>query len=234
MRNPIIVALDVPEASRALALADVLAPVSGALKVGLELFTAAGPELVRALRAGGAPVFLDLKLHDIPHTVARAVEAAVRLDVQMLTVHAAGGRAMLEAAGQAARTAAHAAGRPPPLVLGVTVLTSLDDAALAETGVTCPAAAQVERLARLAVSAGLPGLVCSPLELPGLRAALPRTVQLVTPGIRPTGAAAGDQKRILSPREALAAGADWLVIGRPILAAPDPRAAAEQVLAELR
>jgi orotidine-5'-phosphate decarboxylase len=233
MRNPIIVALDVPEAAPALALAERLAPVVGAVKVGLELFTAAGPDLVRRLRAAGLTVFLDLKLHDIPHTVARAVEAAVRLDVQMLTVHTAGGRAMLEAAEQAARTEARRRDQTAPLVLGVTVLTSLDDAALTELGVAVPAAAQVERLARLAVAAGLRGLVCSPLELPRLRATLPREVQLVTPGIRPPGAAAGDQKRTLGPREALAAGADWLVIGRPILAAPDPRAAAEQILASL-
>jgi orotidine-5'-phosphate decarboxylase len=233
MRNPIIVALDVPEAAPALTLAEQLAPVVGAVKVGLELFTAAGPVLVRRLRDAGLTVFLDLKLHDIPHTVARAVEAAVRLDVQMLTVHASGGRAMLEAAEHAARAAAQRPGRPPPLVLGVTVLTSLDDAALAELGIPATATAQVERLARLAVAAGLRGLVCSPLELPALRAVLPREVQLVTPGIRPPGAAAGDQKRTLGPREALAAGADWLVIGRPITAAPDPRTAAEKILASL-
>ena len=233
MRNPLIVALDVPDADRALALAARLAPVVGAVKVGLELFTAAGPDIVRRLRAAGAAVFLDLKLHDIPHTVARAVEAAVRWDVQMLTVHTSGGRAMLAAAEQAARAEAQRRGQAPPLVLGVTVLTSLDEAALAEVGVAAGAAAQVERLARLAVSAGLRGLVCSPLELPALRAALPREIQLVTPGIRPPGTDAGDQKRTLGPREALAAGADWLVVGRPILAAPDPRAAAEQILAAL-
>lgn len=233
MRNPLIVALDVSEADHALALATRLAPVVGAVKVGLELFTAAGPDLVRRLRTAGLPVFLDLKFHDIPHTVARAVEAAVRLDVQMLTVHITGGRAMLEAALQAAHTAAAHRGQSPPLLLGVTVLTSLDDAALAEIGLPTPAAAQVERLARLAVSAGLRGLVCSPLELPALRAVLSQDVQLVTPGVRPPGAEAADQKRILGPREALAAGADWLVIGRPILAAPDPRAAAEQILASL-
>jgi orotidine-5'-phosphate decarboxylase len=233
MRNPLIVALDVPDADRALALAARLAPVVGAVKVGLELFTAAGPDIVRRLRAAGAAVFLDLKLHDIPHTVARAVESAVRLDVQMLTVHTSGGRAMLAAAEQAARAGAQRRGQAPPLVLGVTVLTSLDDAALAEVGAAAGAAAQVERLARLAVSAGLRGLVCSPLELPALRAALPREIQLVTPGIRPPGTDAGDQKRTLGPREALAAGADWLVVGRPILAAPDPRAAAEQILAAL-
>jgi len=233
MRNPLIVALDVPDADRALALAARLAPVVGAVKVGLELFTTAGPDIVRRLRAAGAAVFLDLKLHDIPNTVARAVEAAVRLDVQMLTVHTSGGRAMLAAAEQAARAEAQRRGQAPPLVLGVTVLTSFDDAALAEVGVAAGAAAQVERLARLAVSAGLRGLVCSPLELPVLRAALPREIRLVTPGIRPPGTEAGDQKRTLSPREALAAGADWLVVGRPILAAPDPRAAAEQILAAL-
>jgi orotidine-5'-phosphate decarboxylase len=233
MRNPLIVALDVPDPDRALALAARLAPVVGAVKVGLELFTTAGPDIVRRLRAAGAAVFLDLKLHDIPNTVARAVEAAVRLDVQMLTVHTSGGRAMLAAAEQAARAEAQRRGQAPPLVLGVTVLTSLDDAALAEVGVAAGAAAQVERLARLAVSAGLRGLVCSPLELPVLRAALPREIRLVTPGIRPPGTEAGDQKRTLGPREALAAGADWLVVGRPILAAPDPRAAAEQILAAL-
>ena len=233
MRNPLIVALDVPDADRALALAARLAPVVGAVKVGLELFTTAGPDIVRRLRAAGAAVFLDLKLHDIPNTVARAVEAAVRLDVQMLTVHTSGGRAMLAAAEQAARAEAQRRGQAPPLVLGVTVLTSLDDAALAEVGVAAGAAAQVERLARLAVSTGLRGLVCSPLELPVLRAALPREIRLVTPGIRPPGTEAGDQKRTLGPREALAAGADWLVVGRPILAAPDPRAAAEQILAAL-
>lgn len=233
MHNPIIVALDVPDANRALELAARLAPVVGAVKIGKELFTAAGPELVRAMRATGVPVFLDLKFHDIPNTVARAVEAAVRLDVQMLTIHTSGGAAMMQAAVRAADEAAAKQGRPAPLVLGVTVLTSLDDAALAEIGVASPAAAQVERLARLAVRSGLRGLVCSPLELPVLRPVLPAEVRLVTPGIRPAGTEAGDQKRTLGPREAVAAGADWLVIGRPILVAPDPRAAAEAILASL-
>jgi orotidine-5'-phosphate decarboxylase len=178
-------------------------------------------------------VFLDLKFHDIPNTVARAVEAAVRLDVQMLTVHASGGTAMLVAAEQAARAEAGRLGRMPPLVLGVTVLTSLDDVALAEIGINVGTAAQVERLARLAVKAGLRGLVCSPRELSLLRQCLPREVQLVTPGIRPASATADDQKRTLTPPEAIAAGADWLVIGRPICAAADPRAAAEAIRASL-
>ena len=233
MQNPIIVALDVPTAERALDLVRQLAGHVGAFKIGKELFTSAGPEIVRQVRALGGPVFLDLKFHDIPNTVARAVECAVRLDVQILTIHASGGRAMMQAAERAAQEAAGAAGRPAPLVLGVTVLTSLDDAALAETGVEGGAAKQVERLAALAAAAGLRGLVCSPLELPALRRRLPRSVQLVTPGIRAPGAAADDQKRTLAPQAAVAAGADWLVIGRPICAAPEPRAAAEAILASL-
>jgi len=233
MRNPVIVALDVPTAERARLLVRQLAPVVGAFKVGKELFTSEGPALVRQLRADGAAVFLDLKFHDIPHTVAQAVEAAVRLDVQMLTIHTSGGAVMMQAAERAAREAADALGRAAPLVLGVTVLTSLDDAALGEVGIDGGAAAQVERLAGLAVRAGLRGLVCSPLELRRLRAALPAEVQLVTPGIRPAGAGRDDQKRTMTPREAIAAGADWLVIGRPIWAAPDPRAAAERIMGGL-
>jgi orotidine-5'-phosphate decarboxylase len=234
VRNPIIVALDVPEAERAVALARRLAPHVGAVKVGKELFTAAGPAVVRRLREAGARVFLDLKFHDIPNTVAGAVRQAAELDVQMLTLHASGGGAMLRAAVAAARESAARRGRPAPLLLGVTVLTSLDQAALAEIGWSAPVAEQVERLARLAVDAGLPGLVCSPLELPRLRAVLPAEIQLVTPGIRPATAATGDQKRVMTPAEALAAGASWLVIGRPITAAPDPVAAARAIGEEIR
>jgi orotidine-5'-phosphate decarboxylase len=230
MRNPIIVALDLPTAAAALALAERVAPVVGAFKIGKELFTAAGPDIVRRVRATGAAVFLDLKFHDIPNTVAKAVAAATRLDVQMLTVHASGGGEMLRAAEQAAQKTAAESGQPAPLVLGVTVLTSADASTLREVGVSAEVPAQVERLARLAVSAGLRGLVCSPLELGLLRRCLPREIQLVTPGIRTGAEQADDQKRTLSPREALAAGADWLVIGRPIYAAPDPRAAAAAIL----
>jgi orotidine-5'-phosphate decarboxylase len=160
MRNPIIVALDVPTAEAGVELAGRLAPVVGAFKIGSELFTVAGPGMVRSLRALGLPVFLDLKFHDIPNTVAKAVDAAVRLDVQMVTVHTSGGLAMLQAAEQAAQGTARLLNRPPPLVLGVTVLTSLDDAGLAEVGVTATTPQQVERLARLAARAGLRGLVC--------------------------------------------------------------------------
>ncbi|MFM7099777.1 MAG: orotidine-5'-phosphate decarboxylase [Verrucomicrobiota bacterium] len=233
MPNPIIVALDVPSASQAVALARTVAPHVGAFKVGKELFVSAGPEIVRELRATGAAVFLDLKFHDIPNTVAKAVAAATRLDVQMLTIHAGGGTAMMQAAEQAAQDTARSLGRPAPLVLGVTVLTSMDSTALVELGVTATVEAQVERLARLATTAGLRGLVCSPLELPRLRAFLPESMQLVTPGIRTGAEPADDQKRTLSPREALAAGASWLVVGRPIYAAPDPAAAARSIAASL-
>jgi orotidine-5'-phosphate decarboxylase len=234
MQNPIIVALDLPSAPQALALAARVAPVVGAFKIGSELFTAAGPEIVRALRAGGAPVFLDLKFHDIPNTVAKAVAAATRLGVQMLTIHTSGGLEMMKAAEAAAQVTARELGCEPPLVLGVTVLTSMNDPELAEIGLAGAAAQQVERLARLALQAGLRGLVCSPLEVAALRKILPPGAQLVTPGIRAATDAAGDQKRTMSAREALAAGANWLVIGRPICAAPDPRSAAEKIWRELQ
>lgn len=217
----------------ALELAAQLAPVVGAFKIGKELFTSAGPEVVRRIRTMGASVFLDLKFHDIPNTVAKAVEAAVQLDVQMLTIHASGGGAMMRAAEEAAQASAQKLGRPAPLVLGVTVLTSMDGDDLAEIGVEANVAKQVERLARLAAKSGLRGLVCSPLEIAALRQIIPAGMQLVTPGIRPAESRADDQKRTLTPAEALAAGADWLVIGRPIYATADPRAAAEQILASL-
>ena len=233
MCNPIIAALDVPNVEAALKLADQIAPAVGAFKIGGELFTAAGPDIVRRIRDTGAAVFLDLKFHDIPNTVARAVTAAVRLDVQMLTVHTSGGLEMMRAAEESAQQAAKTSGRAASLVLGVTVLTSSNDSTLAEIGCEPDVVAQVERLARLAVKAGLRGLVCSPLEIVALRKILPADVQLVTPGIRTGAEKADDQKRTLAPREALRAGANWLVIGRPIYAAENPRAAAEKILEEL-
>lgn len=233
MHNPIIAALDVPSPEAALRLVGQLAPCVGAFKVGKELFVSAGPDIVRRIRATGAAVFLDLKFHDIPNTVARAVEAAAHLDVQMLTVHTSGGTEMMSAAEGAVRETAARLGRPAPLVLGVTVLTSLDGRQLAELGMDANVGRQVERLASLAVRAGLGGLVCSPLEIAGLRQVLPSGMQLVTPGIRPHDTANDDQKRTLSPAEALAAGAHWLVIGRPICAAKNPREAAEKILASL-
>ena len=233
VQNPLIVALDVPDAAAALQLASQLAPVTGAFKIGSELFTSAGPDIVRRIRETGAAVFLDLKFHDIPNTVKKAVAAATRLDVQMLTVHTSGGLAMMQAAEESAQQTAQQSGRNVPLVLGVTVLTSMDSNNLAEVGAQANVGHQVERLAALAVRAGLRGLVCSPLEIVALRQVLPESVQLVTPGIRAAGAEPDDQRRTLSAPEAIAAGANWLVIGRPICAAPDPRAAAEAILASL-
>src|SRR5579884_2719178 len=233
IRNPIIVALDVPAPEAALALASQLAPVVGAFKIGSELFTGAGPDIVRRIRATGAYVFLDLKFHDIPNTVAKAVTAATRLDVQMLTIHTSGGLEMMRATETAAQETARQINRPAPLVLGVTVLTSMDAKNLGEIGVGDEVGPQVERLASLAAQAGLRGLVCSPLEIAALRRILPAQMQLVTPGIRTGAEKADDQKRTLTPREAIAQGANWLVIGRPIYAAPHPRSAAEAILASL-
>jgi orotidine-5'-phosphate decarboxylase len=233
MRNPIIVALDVPTADTALKLVEQLAPVSGGFKIGGELFTSAGPDIVRRIRERGALVFLDLKFHDIPNTVAKTVAAAMQLDVQMLTIHTSGGLEMMRAAEASAQQAAKADGRAAPLVLGVTVLTSSNNETLVEIGCEADTEQQVLRLARLAVKAGLRGLVCSPLEIVALRKILPAQVQLVTPGIRTGAEKADDQKRTLSPREAIAVGANWLVIGRPIYAAENPRAAAEKILESL-
>jgi orotidine-5'-phosphate decarboxylase len=232
-RNPIIAALDVPTAEKALALARELAPVVGLFKIGSELFTSAGPDVVRRIVDLGGAVFLDLKFHDIPNTVTKAVSAATRLGVRMLTVHAGGGAEMMRAAEAASQEVATEMRAQAPLVLGVTVLTSFNGAALAEVGQPENVGSQVERLASLAVRSGLRGLVCSPLEIAMLRAALPEDVQLVTPGIRGPQDNAGDQKRTLSAREAIDAGANWLVIGRPIYAAANPRAAAESILASL-
>jgi orotidine-5'-phosphate decarboxylase len=234
MRNPILAALDVPDALTAAKLAAEIAPSVGGFKIGSELFSACGPEIVWRVRDLGAPVFLDLKFHDIPNTVSKAVSAAARLGVQMLTVHASGGFEMMQAAETAARKAGATGHTAAPLVLGVTVLTSMTSDTLRETGADPNPAKQVERLAQLAVSAGLRGLVCSPLEIVSLRQLLPEGIQLVTPGIR-TGAEAGDdQKRTLMPAEAMRAGADWLVIGRPIYAADNPRSAADKILASLQ
>jgi orotidine-5'-phosphate decarboxylase len=233
IRNPIIAALDVPSAEQALKLAQQIAPVVGAFKIGSELFTSAGPDIVKKIRATGAAVFLDLKFHDIPNTVAKAVASATRLDVQMITIHTSGGLEMMRAAEASAQQTATQSGRNTPLVLGVTVLTSFNSDTLAEIGCQPNVGTQVERLANLAVKAGLRGLVCSPLEIADLRQFLPAHIQLVTPGIRTGAEKTDDQKRTLTPREAIQAGASWLVIGRPIYAAENPRAAAEKILSSL-
>ncbi len=232
-KNPIIAALDVPSAEQAWKLAEQIAPAVGAFKIGKELFVAAGPDIVRRIRGTGASVFLDLKFHDIPNTVAKAVASALRLDVQMLTLHTSGGGEMMRAAEKSALDTAATLGRPIPLLLGVTVLTSSSNETLAEIGCEADTEKQVLRLAQLAVKSGLRGLVCSPLEIAALRKVLPAHIQLVTPGIRTGAEKADDQKRTLSPREAIQAGATWLVVGRPIYAAPNPRAAAEKILESL-
>ena len=233
IKNPIIAALDVPTAEQALKLAAQIAPAVGAFKIGKELFVSAGPDIVRRVRDTGASVFLDLKFHDIPNTVAKAIAAATRLDVQMTTIHTSGGSEMMRAAEKSAQDTAKILGASAPLVLGVTVLTSSTNETLAELGIEADTEKQVLRLALLAVKSGLRGLVCSPLEIAALRKVLPTHIQLVTPGIRTGAEKADDQKRTLSPAEAMQAGASWLVIGRPIYAAENPRAAAEKILKSL-
>ncbi|MCJ7440900.1 MAG: orotidine-5'-phosphate decarboxylase [Thermoanaerobaculaceae bacterium] len=222
------VALDASEREEVLRLAGALRGRVGVAKVGLEAFTAHGPALVAEVRELGLPVFLDLKLHDIPNTVERAASNAARLGVAMLTVHASGGEAMLRAA-----VAGAAKAQRPPAVLAVTVLTSLDDGALAELGIPGGASGRVAAWAALAQRCGCAGVVCSPQEAAGLRSALGPGFLLVTPGVRPSGENRGDQRRVATPREAIAAGADLLVVGRPITAAADPVAAAEAIVAEM-
>lgn len=225
----IIVALDLADVREALALAGRLDARRCAVKVGQELFVRSGPESVRALRDLGLPVFLDLKFHDIPNTVAAGCRAAGELGAWLLTVHAAGGRAMLAAAMEGV---SHL--RPRPLVVAVTVLTSLGEPDLAEVGQAGPPADAALRLARLAHECGVDGVVCSPEELEALRSELPPPFRLVTPGIRARGAAPEDQKRVMSAGDAVRRGADHLVIGRPITRAPDPLAALADIEAEIR
>ena len=233
--DPLLVALDVDTAERALALADQVRGVAGGLKVGSRLFTMAGPDLVRRLVESGTRVFLDLKFHDIPNTVAQAVDAAVRTGAWMINVHASGGSAMMQAAARAAAEAATASGRQTPLVIAVTVLTSMDEKALSQTGVTRPLLDHVLMLARMAHDAGMQGVVASPHETAAIRLACGPDFAIVTPGIR--GASAGqeknDQARTMGPVEAVKAGATYIVVGRPIIAAPDPRAAAQAIVSEL-
>jgi orotidine-5'-phosphate decarboxylase len=229
----LIVALDVNSAGEARQLADTLRGSVGAFKVGSRLFTAEGPGLVRELTSRGDRVFLDLKFHDIPHTVAGAVEAATRLGVWMVNVHAAGGRDMMLAARDASDRASAHAGVERPLVIAVTVLTSLSEPSLRETGVPAEPLGQVKRLALLTQGTGLDGVVASPLEIGAVRSACGPDFQIVTPGIRGIQDAKGDQTRTLSPREAIAAGASYIVVGRPIIAARDPLAAAKAIVREL-
>jgi orotidine-5'-phosphate decarboxylase len=231
----LLVALDVESSARALDLANRLRGVAGGFKIGSRLFTAEGPRIVTALTERGDRVFLDLKFHDIPNTVATAVGAACGLGVWMVNVHAAGGTRMMQAARDAARETAARTGRTPPLVIAVTVLTSLSDAALAETGVGASALDQVLALAHLTKAAGLDGVVASPRETAMIRRECCAGFVIVTPGIRggeAVVASKDDQERTMSPREAVDAGASYIVVGRPIIAAADPRAAAERIARE--
>lgn len=224
----LIVALDVSTAATARKIVQSVGDAAATFKVGKQLFVAEGPELVRELVRAGKKVFLDLKFHDIPHTVAWAVRSAADLGVAMLTVHAAGGSKMLRAAAEAA-----AASQANPLVLAVTVLTSMADADLLETGMTGSAAEQVLRLASLAQAAGCGGVVASAQEAGELRRALGDGLVIVTPGVRPAGSAAGDQARVATPAEAVRAGATYIVVGRPIIEAADPGKAAREIVQEL-
>ena len=227
MPTALIPALDTTDLAQARGWAAALAPHCAMVKLGLEFFAAHGPAGVRQA-AGGAPFFLDLKLHDIPNTVAGAIRPLLPLNPSLLTLHAAGGTAMIAAA----RAAVDQAGAGTRL-LAVTVLTSLDDAALAEIGMGTPALSQVLRLGRLAIAAGAHGLVCSAHEVAALRADLGPGPVLVVPGIRPAGSASADQARVMTPAQAAAAGADYIVVGRPITQAADPAAAAAAIAAEI-
>jgi len=229
-------AIDTPDVARATTLAQGIGGLGLGLKLGLEFFSAAGPDGVRqvldAARDGG--LFLDLKYHDIPNTVAAAVRAAGRLGPKIINVHATGGQAMMISAASAAREGAAKAGHPTPWVIAVTVLTSLETDDINRIGVAGSVTEQVVRLAALAQESGLDGVVCSAHEIAPIRQATGPDFLLVTPGIRPAGADVGDQKRVMTPREAIVAGADILVIGRPITAAPDPEAAARAILTDIQ
>lgn len=227
--SPVIVALDFSEQKQVMAFVEQIRPGSCRLKVGKELFTTAGPDLVRQLVNTGFDVFLDLKFHDIPNTVGKACAAAADLGVWMMNVHATGGRKMMEAA----RHALDAAGNERPLLVAVTVLTSMADSDLKEIGVSDNAASQVKRLATLTQQAGLDGVVCSPQEVQILNKSLGDSFVLVTPGIRPAGSDVGDQKRIMTPSDAINAGSHYLVIGRPVTQADDPVKMLDKINSEI-
>lgn len=232
-RARLAVALDLPDHAALLAMARRVAPEAGILKLGLEAFVAEGPSLVRTLVESGAGVFLDLKLHDIPNTVSRAAAAAVRTGASIVNCHAAGGTEMMKAFGEGARAAAAKAGLKTPKLIAVTILTSLDAAAVRAVGLEGSPREAALRLAILAKESGLDDVVCSPEEIETIRAACGGDFLLVVPGVRPRGEAAGDQRRVATPSDAIRAGADLLVVGRPITGASDPAAAARAIVAEI-
>lgn len=225
-KTRLMVALDVPELNTALELVERLGDQVEWYKVGKQLFTHYGPRVLQELKARGRKVFLDMKFHDIPNTVAQAIRSAAMIGADIINVHASGGPAMLAAAAEAGRETGKT-------IIAVTVLTSMDSEQLHAIGIQVTPAEQVLRLAKLTQAAGLPGVVCSALELPMLRREFGPDFLTLVPGIRPAGSAAGDQKRIMTPAQAAAAGASYIIVGRPIVAAPDPAAAAQAVLAEL-
>jgi orotidine-5'-phosphate decarboxylase len=235
MFNPIFCAIDTKDVAQAKVLAASIAPHVGGIKLGLEFFVANGAAGVAQVVDGlNLPIFLDLKFHDIPNTVAQAVRSAVRhLDIAILTVHACGGKTMMEAAAQAAREEADACGKAAPIVVGVTVLTSMSQDDLAQTGAAHDVESQVKALALLAKASGLDGVVCSAKELEIVKQACGRDFKAVVPGIRPAGSDANDQKRVMTPQDAMAHGADYLVIGRPITQSEDPAGAAKAIASTL-
>ena len=234
IRNPLVVALDVDSAEQALGLVEQLRGIVGMFKIGKQLFTAAGPDIVRRIVGMGEGVFLDLKYHDIPNTVAKAGVEAARLGVKIFNVHALGGSAMMRATAEAVGEFAARESVSRPLILGVTILTSHTQASLQELGIERELPAQVVHLAQLCAAAGIDGVVASPQEIAPIRAAVHNpSFVILTPGVRPAGAALNDQARVMTPGEAMRAGASLLVVGRPILAAPDPAAAARKIVEEI-
>jgi len=234
MNNKLIIALDVETAGEARKLFSLLGAEAGMFKIGSQLFTAAGPEFVREIVAGGGRVFLDLKFHDIPNTVAAACREAVRLGVSLFNVHAAGGSEMMRRAAKTTSETAEREGLPRPALIAVTVLTSADAGVLAEVGVAGALEEQVKLLAKLAASSGLDGVVASPHEIAPVRSVVAReNFLLVTPGVRPSASAHDDQRRVMTPAAAVRAGADYIVVGRAILNAPDPLRAAHEIVAEM-
>ncbi|HKB64388.1 MAG TPA: orotidine-5'-phosphate decarboxylase [Pyrinomonadaceae bacterium] len=233
--NKLIVALDVDNARKARELVSALRGVAGMFKIGMQLFTAAGPALVREIISSGERVFLDLKYHDIPNTVALAGVEATRLGVSIFNIHASGGSEMMLRTAESVSECAAAEGLPRPLVIAVTILTSANEVAVAEVGFGAAPAELVPRLALLAQASGMDGVVASPLEVSIIRSVVKRPdFVVVAPGVRPAGAGLFDQKRVTTPRDAIRAGADYVVVGRPILEAPDPAQAAQQILDELQ
>lgn len=234
IRNRLIVALDVETGEQALSLVDRLSGIAGMFKVGKQLFTAEGPAIVRRIVARGEQVFLDLKFHDIPNTVASAGVEAARLGVRMFNLHALGGRVMMERTVGAVNEVAGREGFPAPLILGVTVLTSHDAGSLREVGIPSTVDEEVLKLASLCESSGASGVVASPLEVQLIRKTIRREgFAVVVPGVRPAGADRNDQSRVMTPADAISAGASYIVVGRPIIAAPDPSAAAQKIVEEI-